>query len=361
MGTALEVTLLGTDVLALERAIGGTFDEVERIESLVSSWRPTSEVSRLNAAAGGEPVLVDPEVAALLTHITQLTEETSGAFDATVGPLVALWREAEERGRRPSRAELAAARARVGPQHLQFETDGRNSRVALDAGSAIDLGGIAKGYALDQVRAKLPRSIVAGLLSFGQSSAWAIGHPPDAAGWRLLARAPDGGFAGVITLRDRALSVSSNLGQAREIAGRRYGHIVDPRTGKPLMTRRQALVVTEDATDAEALSKALLVLDPEAGIALVEEWPRAEGLLLDADGRSWRTEGWDATTRFEEVKEAPQAPEIGPDSSCAREAPIFPRCASKSSPVRSARPTCRCPATSAPATSSTAPAAAPPA
>ncbi len=360
MGTALEVTLLGTDVLALERAIEDAFDEVERIESLVSTWRPSSDVSRINAAAGGEPVLVDGEVAALLTHTSELTEKTSGAFDVTVGPLVALWREAEERGRRPSRAELAAARARVGPAHLDIETDGTRARIALDAGSAIDLGGIAKGYALDRVRAKLPGRVVAGLLSFGQSSAWAIGKPPNAAGWRLLARAPDGGFAGVLTLRDRALSVSANLGSSREIAGRRYGHILDPRTGNPLIARRQALVVGGDATDAEALSKALLVLAPEEGIALVESWPDAEALLLDADGRSWRTEGWDAETRFEEL-DGPPAEPVPADSSRACGAPIFSRCASRNSPVRSARPTCPCPATSAPATSSTAPAAAPPA
>jgi thiamine biosynthesis lipoprotein len=323
MGTALEVTLLGTDVLDLERATGLAFDEVERIESLVSTWRPKSEVSRLNAAAGGELMRVNPELAALLSHATELSRDTSGSFDVTVGPLTALWRDAEAKGRAPSRAELEAARARVGSQHLRIETEGSRARATLAAGSVIDLGGIAKGYALDRVREKLPASIGAALLSFGQSSAWAMGHPPDAPGWRLLARAPDGGFAGVITLRDRALSVSGSLGQSREIAGRRYGHVIDSRSGRPLEERRQALVVSDDATDAEALSKALLVLGPVEGIALIEEWPGAEALLLDADGRSWRTEGWDATTQFETVSDPSLPPEARRRSSPPADAPIF--------------------------------------
>ena len=112
-------------------------------------------------------------------------------------------------------------------------------------GGAVDLGGVAKGYALDRVRERLGARVDAALLSFGQSSTWAIGRPPGASGWRLLARGPDGGFAGVLTLRDRALSVSEALGQWNEIGGRRYGHVLDPRSGEPLTRNRAALVVTQ--------------------------------------------------------------------------------------------------------------------
>jgi thiamine biosynthesis lipoprotein len=322
MGTALEVTLLGPDVRDLEASIDDVFAEVSRIEALVSTWRPDSEVSRLNAAAGGDALDLDPEVTALLAHAAGLSRETRGSFDVTVGPLVALWKDAEAQGRPPAPGALGRARDRVGPEHLRIETTPRGARVALDAGSSLDLGGIAKGYALDRAREKLAPGIRAALLSFGQSSAWAIGHPPDARGWRLLARAPDGGFAGVLTLRDRALSVSGSFGQWREIAGRRYGHVLDPRSGQPLAAQRQALVVGDDATDAEALSKALLVLGPEEGIALVEAWSGAEALLLDADGRSWRTQGWNAVTEFEPTSSADTAPEPERPSSLRDGAPI---------------------------------------
>ena len=325
MGTALEVTLFGPDVRELEGGIADVFAEVSRIEALVSTWQPDSEVSRLNAAAGGDAIPLDPEATALLAHATELSRETRGSFDVTVGPLVALWKDAEAKGRPPSRAALARARALVGPERLRIETGPRGALVSLDAGSAIDLGGIAKGYALDRAREKLPPGIRAALLSFGQSSAWAIGCPPDAPGWRLLARAPDGGFAGVLTLRDRALSVSGSLGQWREIGGRRYGHVFDPRSGAPLLARRQAIVVGDDATDAEALSKALLVLEPVEGLALVEAWAGAEALLLDADGRSWRTRGWNAATEFETAPADPAPGGEPPGSSAPGGAPISMR------------------------------------
>lgn len=294
MGTVLEVKLVGPDREALAAARDRVFAEVERLEALLSSWRPQSDVSRLNAAAG-DPVRVDPEVAALLRRAVRLSRETRGSFDVTVGPLVDLWTEAAARDSLPAPEALAAARARVRADAIRFASDGR---VALDRGSAVNLGGVAKGYALDRARERLGPAVHAALLNFGQSSTWALGSPPGEAGWRLLARAPDGGFAGVLVLRDRALSVSGSLGQWTEIAGRRYGHVLDPRSGRPLTRRRQALVVAPDATLAEALSKAVLVLGPEEGLALVEARPGCEALLLDAEGGARRSAGWDAAAGF---------------------------------------------------------------
>ena len=168
---------------------------------------------------------------------------------------------------------------------------------------SIDLGGIAKGYALDRMLPALrDAGITSALLSFGQSSAWAFGVPPGAPGWRLLARGPDGGFSGILTLRDAALSVSGSLGQWSEIEGRRYGHVLDPRSGEPLTRRREALVVAPNATLAEALSKALLVLGEREGIALIEAQHGCEALLLDAEGGAWSTSGWQLRTAFEPLE-----------------------------------------------------------
>jgi thiamine biosynthesis lipoprotein len=105
----------------------------------------------------------------------------------------------------------------------------------------------------------------------------------------------------VLTLADQALSVSGSLGQWSQIGGRRYGHVLDPRSGWPLERRRQALIVAPDAALAEALSKALLILGEDEGIALVAAQPGCEGLLTDADGRSWQTPGWRAAVRFEAI------------------------------------------------------------
>jgi thiamine biosynthesis lipoprotein len=143
------------------------------------------------------------------------------------------------------------------------------------------------------------RGIDDALLDFGQSSIRALGRPADAPGWRLLARGADDDLLGVLTLSDRALSVSGSLGQWVEIGGRRYGHVLDPRSGQPLERRRQALVVAPDAALAEALSKAVLVLGEGEGLALVAAQAGCEALLAEAGGKTWRTPGWEAAVSFE--------------------------------------------------------------
>jgi thiamine biosynthesis lipoprotein len=178
-----------------------------------------------------------------------------------------------------------------------------------EKGMKLDLGGIAKGYALDRMLPLLERhGIERALLNFGQSSTWAVGAPAGSAGWRLLVRGPEGRFAGLITLRDQALSVSGSQGQWVEIGGRRYGHIIDPRSGEPLMRARQAVVISRWASLAEALSLALLVLDADTGLALVAAQPGCEGLLIEGGGEFRSTPGWDAATRFEPLPEPQKAP-----------------------------------------------------
>jgi thiamine biosynthesis lipoprotein len=164
---------------------------------------------------------------------------------------------------------------------------------------ALDLGGIGKGYALDQLMYTLKQyKIRNALLDFGQSSIWALGAPPDAKGWRLLVQQPNGHFAGVITLRDQALSISGNMRQTFAAGGQHYGHIIDPRTGEPLRRDLLACVIAPTAAQAEALSKALLILGEKKGIFLLQHLPGVEGALIDAKGRRWTTAGWTRTTAF---------------------------------------------------------------
>jgi thiamine biosynthesis lipoprotein len=270
------------------------------LDALLSTWRDDSDLSRLNRAAGAEAQEVDPAVAELLSVSVRYALATRGSFDVTVGPLVSLWTRAGERNALPTPEEIESARARVGAARMQV---GPGARAALPAGMAVDVGGIAKGYALDRVTPILRDAGVRdALLNFGQSSTLALGAPrgsPD--GWRLLARAPEGGFAGVLTLRNQALSVSGSLGQWTEIEGRRYGHVIDPRSGQPLQQRREALVVAPDATLAEALSKALLVLGERQGIEVVAAQPDCEGLLLGEAGLHVETPGWRQATRYQRI------------------------------------------------------------
>jgi len=295
MGTVLEITLHGGSEREARSLLAELFAAAERLDATMTVFDSQSEISRLNAAAGSGPQAVDPEVAELLSRSIEYSRLTLGTFDVTVGPLVRLWTEAAVANEPPSRDALERARARVGVDAIRVHDDGR---VELrEAGVEVDLGGVAKGFAIDRMRPTLRKhGIVDALLDFGQSSTLALGRPADAPGWRLLVRGPEDADLGVVTLSDQALSVSSSFGHWVEIGGRRYGHVIDPRSGQPLVEPRQAVIVARDATLAEALSKALLILSPEAGLALVESQSGCEGLLVVAGGAELRTSGWDVAT-----------------------------------------------------------------
>ncbi len=294
MGTALEATLVVPEVSAARPRLDGLFAIATRLDAVFSLYREDGDLARLNRGVGPAPLA--PELAEVLAAARAACDLTAGAFDATVRPLVALWVEAARGDAPPSAEALAAARERVGCDKVVI---GGQGGAELLAGASVDLGGIAKGFALDRMRAELARAgIEAALLSFGQSSVWAVGAPPGETGWRLLLRGADDGFAGVVELRDRAFSVSGSLGQWSEIGGVRYGHVIDPRSGAALTERRQVAVVAADATRAEALSTALVVLGEREGRALVRELADVEALWIDEGGRSRMSEGWQRATGF---------------------------------------------------------------
>jgi thiamine biosynthesis lipoprotein len=315
MGTVLELTLVppvqqaGAAPAALARAFG----TVALLDGLLSRFDPASDVSRLNASAGQGLQPVDPQTRELLGFCRRAAELTRGGFDVTVGPLVELWTLAADRGRVPDEQELADALGRVGADRILLDSPAHGpahapGHAGLEAaGMALDLGGVAKGFALDVAVAELRESgIDRALLSFGRSSIWGLGSPTDETGWRLLLESPSQGYSGIVELSDRALSVSSSLGQWSEIAGRRYGHVIDPRTGRPLGGGKQAVVVARSAALAEVLSTALLVLPGAEGLAIVEG-QEAEARIVDGQGRVRQSSGWQQATHFEPIASPPPA------------------------------------------------------
>lgn len=292
MGTVLEASVCAPDRPAGEALLHELFADVAALERRFSTFDPASEISALNRAAGHGAQKVSPELARLTADSIALSALTRGTFDVTVGPLVRLWSAAGKSGRRPPAAELARARERVGASHLSVDRTAGTVELRT-AGVSLDFGGIAKGWALDRECERLRAAgVTRAFLSFGESSLAAIGASPGAEGWGVALTDPSGAFAGTVELRDRSLSVSGSLGQYVEIEGRRYGHVIDPRSGEPLERARVAVVVAADGARAEALSKALLVLGERDGIALLEELPDAEGMLRDEHGASFETSGW---------------------------------------------------------------------
>jgi thiamine biosynthesis lipoprotein len=297
MGTILEITLAGRAREVAREDLEPLFAEIARLEAVFTRYEEASDLSRLNAAAGGPPRLVAPELVRILRDCVGFAERTRGSFDVTVGPLVALWREAARSGRLPTPAQRAAARERVGYKKLRLVA---GTRVELPEGMAVDLDGVAKGWALDRIAERLRADgVESALLDFGGSSIVALGAPPDAPGWRTLLRDRDTGLTAVLTLRDRALAVSGSFGEWRTIAGRRYGHVIDPRSGEPMTRAYQAVALAPTAAEAEAWSKALLVLGPDEGIALMTARPGVEGLLTDEQGQRFATPGFEAATGFD--------------------------------------------------------------
>jgi thiamine biosynthesis lipoprotein len=287
MGTTVEIYLYAPNSKRAAVLIETAFEEIERVEAALSSYRPTSEISRINATAARGLVVTDPEVFGLIEQALDYSRRTDGAFDITVGALVRAWGFFRDEGHYPSLDQLAEARANVGWQHVALDGAKRSVRF-LTPGIELDLGGIGKGFALDRAARILRRhGVTAALLGAGQSSYYAIGAPPDEEGWPITIPDPDDPARALSTvpLRDRSLSTSGNDQKFFELDGKRYSHIIDPRTGEPASGMIRVTVTALTAADSDALATALFVLEPELAADLVEQGDDVAALLITGHER----------------------------------------------------------------------------
>jgi thiamine biosynthesis lipoprotein len=297
MGTLLQLTLVAEDEARGRAAAEACFALGAELEATLTTYDPASATSRLNASAGTGPFQAPAALARILSESKRLAAATGGVFDPTVGPLIELWKQAGKTGRAPGPAAIGAAKSRVGAERIVLGPDGM---VALEPGMGVNFGGVGKGFALDRMRERLAEhGISRALLDFGGSSWLALGAPVGEPAWRVLLRDGHGGFAGVVSLRDASVSFSESFGEASEIAGRRYGHVIDPRTGWPVQEPVAGVALAPDGTTAEALTKALVVLPPNEGLAVVARTPGAEALVIDAAGALHQSAGFRAATDFE--------------------------------------------------------------
>jgi thiamine biosynthesis lipoprotein len=284
MACRFEVTLADDDARDVGAA-RAALDEADRLEARLTVFRDTSEVSRLNRGGAGVDRGVSDELFELLDACRELHARTAGAFDVTSAPLTRCWGFLRRQGRVPDTAALAAARAAVGMDGVRLDPERRSVRFERD-GIELNFGSIGKGYALDRMAALLRRRGARhALVSAGSSSIVAIGGR--SGGWPIdLKPLRAGRRVARLVLRDGAVGTSGAGEQYFEVGGRRYGHVIDPRTGWPASGVLGASVVARDGASADALSTAFLVGGPVLAGRYCAAHPGTLAVLVLDDGRA---------------------------------------------------------------------------
>lgn len=284
MGTWITLTVVADDKAAGKAHAAAGFERIAEIEKCLTSWSPDSELNVAMGKAAQGPVRISDDLFASLKAGCEWHGRTNGAFDITVSPLIGLWRRCGKEGRLPTGDELAAARARLGVDRIELDEDDRTVRLAK-ADAQVDLGGLGKGYCADEVVKLLKRRGVTSALVAVAGDIYPLGKRPDGSPWRVGVqdpRKPDSPQAllTVLQLSGKAVSTSGNYQRYVEIKGKRYSHIIDPRTGKTAESVPSVTVIGHDALTTDILGTALSVLGVKDGLALVESMPGIETMFV---------------------------------------------------------------------------------
>jgi FAD:protein FMN transferase len=305
MGTRFRIVLYAANEAAAREASRAAFDRVAALDDCMSDYKPQSELMRLCAKAGGDPVTVSPELFTVLTKAQEVAEKSDGAFAITVGPVVRLWRLTRRTQRLPDPEKLAKARALVGYRNVRLDA-GTKTVQLLKPGMLLDLGGIAKGYAADEALTVLKKhNIDCALVAAGGDIA-VSGSPPGREGWDVaIVPLESGDSSPHLLLRNAAVSTSGDAEQFVEIGGVRYSHIVDPRTGLGLTGRSEVTVVARHGIDSDSLTKVAAVLGAEKGLPIIEAASATARVVRITDKGKEVT----LSKRFPKLHESPTAPE----------------------------------------------------
>lgn len=299
MGMQARIVLFAADRARGKAAADAALDEIARLDAALSDYRDDSEVAKVNAAAGGEPVRVSEAFITVLQRAQEVSRVSDGAFDVTIGPVTQLWRAAKQAGRSPSQAEIDAAHALVNWRDMEVDATARTVRLTL-AGMRLDFGGIGKGFAADRALHVLQehgvsRALVAlaGDIRLGDS-------PPGKHGWAIALSDGVTQSAATFELANCGVSTSGDAEQFLEIDGQRHSHIIDPHNGIGLTGRIAVTVIARDATASDALSTAISVMGAERGMAMIERIDGAAARIVIANAPAPRVQH---TARFPRLSE----------------------------------------------------------
>ena len=282
MGTLVRITVYTPTADDARDAFRAGFDRIRDLDNTLSDYKPDSELSRITSRAVGRAVRVSDDLFTVLRASQRLAEETGGAFDVTLGPVVRLWREARKNGRVPDADALKEAARRGGFRKLHLDTHRRT--VMFDTpGMALDVGAIGKGYAASEALEAITRRGVRSALVAVSGDLAFSNAPPGERGWRIQVHTEEPAAVGVpstLELANAAVSTSGSSEQHLDVNGRRYSHVIDPSTATGLVNDITVTVVAPHGIDADGLDTAASVLGAERGLALIESHRDAAGLIL---------------------------------------------------------------------------------
>jgi FAD:protein FMN transferase len=298
MGTLARIVVVAKHEWQGKRCIEAGFEQLKRIDAMMSDYKDDSELSRVNREAFANPVKVSPELFEILQKSVEFSRLSNGAFDITVGPLVDLWHKAGEANVVPDENILAAIKARVGFEKLILDASERTVRFAVE-GMRLDLGGIGKGYAVDKAVEAMRRcGAIGGMVDSG-GNIRCFGKPADKDTWLVGLQNPMAAQPGadppklngtigteqvlmVLKLNDMAVATSGDYRRFVTIDGKRYSHIIDTNTATGASKLSSDTILAATAVDADALSTAVNVMGAEKGLALIESLAGVEAILITA-------------------------------------------------------------------------------
>src|SRR5262252_6746428 len=295
MGTKLTFIALTSEKVdedGTRAAISSAIAEVARLEALMTTWKDDSEVSRINRAAGRAPVRVGPDTMAVIDKSLWISAASEGVFDITFEVMHGLWKFDQDLDPHPPPPELLAERRKL-IDYRHVVLDRQNSTVFLDHPKMkMSLGGIAKGYAIDRAASILLAAGVQDFLAQAGGDLYVHGRKADGSPWIAGVRDPRGEgetYFATMPVVDHAFSTAGDYERSYVVGGRRYHHIIDPRTGYPATASRSVTIWARDAFTADAIDDAVFILGPRKGLALVESLDGVGAVIVDAKNKVWRS------------------------------------------------------------------------
>jgi FAD:protein FMN transferase len=283
MGVPFRIVLYAPNRAAAERAATAAFDRVHELNAILSDYESDSELSKLSRSAGqGKVVPVSSDLWTVLESAQSLAAKSQGAFDITIGPAVTVWRRARRTRSMPPQNELDEILRRIGFQYLKLDRKDHTAELAV-AGMRLDLGGIAKGFAVDEAMKELSKRGITNALVAAAGDILVSEPPPTQSGWRIAVSGLDvtgDGTSRNVLLKNAAISTSGDLAQHVELGGKRYSHIVDPHTGIGLTDHSVVTVIAANSMLADSLATAVSVLGPAQGMELIKSIGNAAARIV---------------------------------------------------------------------------------